>query len=112
MSDYYRLLYYYYNANQLMINSDKTELLVNSKKHLRHLADKVSFYTDKYLIEQKSNTKILGFILSSNPNHNSHINMIISKVNYRIHLINKIRSFTDFKTRKIITTSLIISVIN
>ena len=102
----------YYNSNQLCINSDKTELLVISKKILRPWADKVTFYADKYLIKQKSTTKILGFTLSFNLNHDSHINTIISKVNFCIHLVTKIRKFTDFITRKNITTALIISVIN
>ena len=66
---YYNLLQHYYDSNKLVINSDKTELLVSCKKKFREEADKIKFKADVYNIEQKNSTQILGFIIDNNLNH-------------------------------------------
>ena len=81
---FYTLIKKFYDVNMLKINSDKTELLVSCKNTLRNNANKIKFMADGYNILQKLNTKILGFTISNNLNHDTYINILISRVNYRL----------------------------
>ena len=108
---YYNLLQYYYDTNKLVINPDKTELLVSCKNKFREEADKIKFKADIYNIEQKNSTKILGFIINNNLNHDKQINNIISKVNYRLHTIKFVSKYMNNKVKIIIYNSLVISLI-
>ena len=108
---YYDLLRNFYDINKLTINPDKTELLVSCKTVLRTDANKIKFNADNYLISQKENTKILGFIINNQLNHDKHINTLISKVNLRLHTINLIAKYMNNKIKIMVTNSLVISVI-
>ena len=108
---YYDLLQNYYDINKLTINPDKTELLVSCKNILRADANKIKFQADIYLISQKENTKILGFIINNKLNHDKHINTIISKINLRLHTINIISRYMNNKIKIMVTNSLVISII-
>ena len=108
---YYNLLQYYYDANKLVINPDKTELLVSCKNKFRDEANKIKFKADIYNIEQKDSSKILGFIINKNLNHDKQINNIISKVNYRLHTIKFVAKYMNNKIKIIVYNSLVISII-
>ena len=62
---YYNLLQHYYDSNKLVINPDKTELLVSCKKKFREEVDKIKFKADVYNIEQKIQQKILVLQLTT-----------------------------------------------
>jgi len=66
----------------------------------------------KYKIEQKEKTKILGFIISNNLNHDSYINNMISKVNKRINKINMLSKCMNYKVKIRVNTAMIISIIS
>ena len=108
---YYNLLKCYYDANKLVINPDKTELLVSCKNKFRVEADKIKFKADIYEIEQKDSTKILGFIIDKNLNHDKQINNVISKVNFRLHTIKFVDKYMNNKVKIIVYNSLVLSII-
>ena len=111
ITDYYRLLEAYYNANKLLINNDKTVLLVSCTKDMRKNADNIQFYSGKYLIKQSSSIKILGYILTNDLSHDKYINYIISKANNRLYTINLMGKYLSMRNKILLTTSLIISII-
>ena len=75
----------FYDSNEVTINDDKTELMVSCKNDMRHNVDKICFYADKYKVLQKETTKNFGFTLNDKLNHDSYINILISRVNNRIN---------------------------
>ena len=111
LTEYYIVLEFYYNKNKLLINADKTVLLTSCSNNLRKLANQIQFQAGKFLIKQKSKIKILGYILNNTLTHDSYINNIISKVNYKIYIIDTISKYMSEKTRIITTTAIIYSVI-
>ena len=50
LTRYYSLLHGYYTANKLLINADKTELVVSCKNKYRREANKINFMAGKYKI--------------------------------------------------------------
>ena len=69
LTDYYTLLYYFYTANMLLINSDKTDLLVTCKSRFMEDANKITMKSNEFTIKQKKVTKILGYKLSCDLKH-------------------------------------------
>ena len=49
---YFKILEEFYNINKLLINSDKTKLLIIAKPGLRHITSVIKLQANKYLIEQ------------------------------------------------------------
>ena len=68
LTQYYTLLHDYYTANKLLVNNDKTELLVTCTKPLRIFSNKVKLNANNYEFLQKQSTKTLGFIITNNLN--------------------------------------------
>ena len=101
----------FYDINKLTINSDKTDLVVSCKNKFRPDSDKIKFTADSYLVEQKDSTKILGFIISNNLNHDRHINSIIARINHRLITIKIFSKCINDKVRILVTNSLVLSIL-
>ena len=84
---------------------------MSCKNKFREEADKIKFKADIYNNEQKDLTKILGFIINNNLNHDKQIINIISKVNYRLHTIKFVSKYMNNKVKIIIYNSLVLSII-
>ena len=61
MNYYYILLEIYYNENKLLINGDKTVLLVSCQNKMRNLANTIKLQAGDFIIEQTDNIRILGY---------------------------------------------------
>ena len=109
LTDFYTLLHSFYTINKLKINADKTELLVTCKPSLRHQANAVTMHAHQHVVEQQQESKILGAIINNKLKHTSHINTIVSSVNFRMHALRNIAQYTVFKTRLHIANAIIIS---
>ena len=107
---YFHILECYYELNKLTLNSGKTKFLVICKPNLRPNTNTVQLNTANYTIEQTKKVKILGIYVTSGLCNNATINDIISKVNYRLNILKKVISYTDFRTTKRLFNSIIISV--
>ena len=66
--------------------------------------------THDIIIEQVSKIKALGMYFTSNLSNLANINNITSKVNYRLYLLFDIFKFAEFKTKLILTNTLIVSI--
>ena len=112
----YLILYYllinknFYDSNKLTINDDKTELLVSYTSTLRNTANNIHFLLIS-LKQKKESTKILGFTISNNLNHDKYINILISRVNHRIQTFKIISMCMNNKVKIIVMNSLVISLI-
>merc|ERR1712240_252021 len=95
INDFYRLLEVYYDINKLKINADKSKILVICKP---------THSTVKFI-------KILGIYYTKTFDNTRNVNNIISKVNYRLNTLNNILSIAPYKTKIILCTSLLISII-
>merc|ERR1712240_569579 len=70
----------------------------------------ITLNTTNFVIEQAKKVKILGTYFSPGLCNIVNVNLIISKVNYRLNKIRKVTKYTKFRTSKIIITSIIMSV--
>ena len=107
---YYKLLESFYNINFLKINPDKTAFLVTCQPKHRHLTHNLTLQASNFIIRQSDTIKILGVYFTNSLNNAPNVNNIISKVNYRISILNKITQYTNFKTSKLLYNSLVVSV--
>ena len=108
---YYYLLDHYYAANKLKLNEDKTQLLISCKNRYRQLTNNFHIMAGNYKITQKESVKILGYYLSLNLNHDIYINKVVSKINYRLHLQNKLYRYMDQKVRILVSNATIMSIL-
>ena len=110
LNHFYKLLESYYNINFLKINPDKTKFIITCKPSHRHTIKDTIIQAGQHVIEQSDKLKILGVYITSGLHQTTNVNTIISKVNHRINILNKITRFTNTKTSLILYNSLVISV--
>ena len=110
IDNYYVLMENFYNINFLKLNPDKTKLLVTCKPNFREGAQSIKLQANKYIISQTQSIKILGVFITSGFDHTPNVNSIVSKVNYRVYVLQKIVKYTNTKTRIILYNSLIVSI--
>ena len=110
LNHFYKLLESYYNINFLKINPDKTKFIITCKPPHRHTTKDTIIQAGQYVIEQSDKLKILGVYITSGLHQTPNVNTIISKVNHRVNILNKITRFTNTKTSLILYNSLVISV--
>ena len=110
LSHFYKLLESYYNINYLKINPDKTKFIITCKPAHRHITKDMIIQAGQYVIKQSDKLKILGVYITSGLHQTPNVNNIISKVNHRVNILNKITRYTNTKTSLILYNSLVISV--
>ena len=108
LENYYNLLIRYYNINKLKINNDKNKLLIISPVNLYNVLKNFSFQAGKYVVKCKSKVKILGTYIQNDLKMDGEINNLASSLHNRINNVNKMKEFTDFKTRLIFMNSFVI----
>jgi len=60
---YFKVLEEFHNLNKLMINRDKSKLLVITKPNMRYLTNNIKLQADGYIIEQSQKMKVLGIFI-------------------------------------------------
>ena len=111
INDYFLLLERFYNISKLFINCDKSKLLLTCKNKLRGKVLGITLRASAYEIMPSEKIKVLGVFITSGLSNLATIKNIISKVNYRRILLNKIFKFSSARTKKLLTDSIILSVI-
>ena len=99
VENYYKLLLRYYNTNKLKINNDKNKLLLINKPKLDNVLINFSFRAGDKIVKCKNKIKVLGTWVQKELKMECEINKLSSTLHNRINSINKIKKFTDFKTR-------------
>lgn len=113
--DKFEMVEQYMTRNKLVLNSNKTHLLVmaTSKQHKKHDNFGVYLDTGNEQIEPIDNEKLLGCRVSNNFKFNHHIredqksmsNILASRIN----ALRKVSISAPFKVRKMIAEGIIIS---
>ena len=70
INKFYSLLEAVYNTNKLIINKDKTEMMIVCKNKFRKITKAIQMYANGYKVNQVQQAKILGFTIQSNLKHN------------------------------------------
>ena len=112
INKFYRLLESVYNTNKLIINKDKTELMIICKNRYQNLTKNIQMYASGYKVKQVQHVKILGHILQSNLHNDRQINKTISNINNRLYNIKKMRTQTSIKTCTILFKAIVIGKLN
>ena len=110
INNYFVLLEKFYNINKLLINPDKSKLVIVCRPGIRDRVKDIKLRTSNFIIHQSEKVKILGMYISAGLTNLPTINYIISKVNYRTNVLKEIFRYSNYRTKKIITTSVIISI--
>ena len=103
------------SQNKLILNSDKTHLLImsSSRKHQRFGNFEITLDTGNEIIEPKSEEKLLGGIVSNNLLWNNHIRdgqkSLSSILTLRINALRKVSWYCSFKIRKQIANGIVLS---
>ena len=63
INTYFLVLEEYYNINKLLINSDKSKLLIIAKNNLRGITNSIKLQANQYVIEQSTKIKVLGIYI-------------------------------------------------
>ena len=105
----------YMNSNLLVMNTDKTKLLIldTKAKHLWNDDYGITLNTGSEVISPENCGKMLGGLISNDLCWNSHIrddeNSLFRQVMSRVNALNKISSYSSFKTRKMIANGIVMS---
>ena len=110
INDYFKILEAYYNINKLLINSDKSKLMISCKPSLRNKVTNITLKASQYVIEQSDKIKVLGTYITSGLTNLATINDMIAKINFRRQLLYNIFKYSKLRTKIILTNSLIISI--
>ena len=107
----------YMSLNKLVLNSDKTHLMVmaTKQKHKRYDNFNITLDTGNEIIEPIKHEKLLGGIIANDFSWNEHIRenkkYLFRKLTTRINGLCKICSISSFKTRKIMANGIVMSLI-
>ena len=111
----YKVIAQYMAKNKLILNSDKTHLMVmtSSKKHVAHQDFGIYLDTSSEIILPKSEERLLGATVSNSLVWNNHIRdtkkSLISLLTSRVNALSKLCQFTSFTTRKMVANGIIMS---
>ena len=105
----------YMNANKLVLNSDKTHLLVMATphQHIQHQNFGITLNTGTEIIEPIYSEKLLGGNITNDFKFNEHLkeneNSVFRSLTSRVNALSKISRVSSFKTRKMIANGIVMS---
>ena len=111
----YKVISEYMTNNKLILNSDKTHLMImtSAKKHSLHQDFGIFLDTGTEIIHPQSEERLLGASVSSCLNWNSHIRdnskSLISALTSRVNALSKVCEFLSFKNRKMVANGVVMS---
>ena len=112
LEKYYTILNKFYNINKLKLNNDKNKLLIINKRRLNDVFKNFTFMAGDEKVHVRNKIKILGTWIQNDIKLDSEINNLSSNLHNRLNNINKIRKFTDFRTRLNFINSFVIGKLN
>ena len=111
----YKQVEAYMVANKLVLNSDKTHLLIMTtpSKHRKHGDFGITLNTGAELIEPSYSEKLLGGYIANDFKFNEHLKdnekSVFRSLTSRVNALAKISILSPFKTRKMIANGIVIS---
>merc|ERR1712035_125569 len=85
------------SCNFLMLNSDKTEVILLGPKHLRNSLSKDIVSLDGIALASNTTVRNLGVIFDQDLSFNSHLKQTSRTVFFHLHNIAKIRPILSLK---------------
>ena len=100
----------YMTANKLVINDEKTQLVVLAPRNASQTRDQVRLQAGRHQITPSSVAKLLGGIVSQDAKWTQHIlrheQSLISQLTRRINGLSLVSSRTDFSTRLMVANGI------
>lgn len=90
INSYFKVIEGFYNLNKLLINSDKTKLLISCKPKYCNVTSNMILQANKYVINQSHKISVLGTFITYSLTNTAMINNIISKVNFLISALKEV----------------------
>ena len=87
INKFFKVLEGFYNMNKLLLNADKTKLLITCKPKYRNSTAHITLQANQYTIQRSSKIKVLAIYIISGLTNTATINNVISKVNYRLSVL-------------------------
>ena len=115
IAEKYKTISTYMNQNQLVLNSEKTHLLVmaSSQKHKKHDNFDIFLDTGSEVVEPIAEERLLGARISNNFLWNLHVRddefSMFRSLTSKCNALSKVSSLASFKTRKMVASGLILS---
>ena len=109
----FNLLEEWINGNKLVINSDKTHLMVLGPKKISNKRNEVYIQAGPYIIKPTESEKLLGGHLHQTMQWNHHIRdhskSIVKQLTTRINGLKRIAKNATFKTRLLVANGAVMS---
>ena len=109
----YKKISEYMIANKLVINDEKTQLVVVASRQTRDLVGQVRLQAGDHPITPSSTAKLLGAVVSQDAKWRQHImghnQSLISQLSSRINGLSLISTRANFKTRLMIANGIVLS---
>ena len=105
----------YMEANKLVLNSEKTHMLVMATpyQHTQHQNFDITLDTGTEIIEPTYSEKLLGAYITNDFKFNNHLkdneNSVFKTLTSRVNALSKISKFSNFKTRKMVANGIVMS---
>ena len=115
LSQKYQLLAKYFGDNRLVINPEKTQILVLGPKRLDNIKKNVEIRTGTGVVKPQINGRLLGLTISQSMKWKDHIigdsNSLIKALTSRIGAMKKLFLNATFKTRLLVANSCFMSIL-
>ena len=109
----YKMLEDWLSSNKLVVNQDKTHLLVMGTKKMAAKRNEVSMISGQFTIKPSMSEKLLGGHIHQSLLWNHHLsdhrNSLISQLTSRINGLKKLASTATFKTKLMVANGVIMS---
>ena len=116
LSHKYKVISNYMECNKLVINADKTHLVVMGKKKLDNLRNDVSLVAGTHIILPSETEKLLGCHIHQSLKWKEHIQAndksLIRQLTSRLNALKKLARNAPFKTRLMAANAVFISVLS
>ena len=94
---YFRILILYYRQNKLLLNPEKTNVMIVARPATKREADDIRIVTDTEEVKPKQTIKVLGWEMCENLTMDIHLNKVIGKVK---NLMARAEEFKNYMTEK------------
>ena len=117
VNEKYKSVSEYMTNKRLMLNSDKTHLIImtSQAQHKKNENFGIKLDTGKEVIEPVENEKLLGVHISNNFKWNNHIRdnstSLFKLLTSRVNALAKISHIASFKSRKMIANGIVMSLV-
>ena len=115
LSNKYKVISNYMESNKLVINADKTHLVVMGKKKVDNLRGQVQLTAGQHIIAPSQTEKLLGCHIHQGLKFKEHIlsneKSLIRQLTSRLNALKKLAINAPFKTRLMAANSVFISVL-